>query len=203
MIRTFLAVELSQAVRNAITSFEDDLKRRLQKDLSGEARISWVQPASIHLTMKFLGDTNEGLVAPLKDAVSQAVAAQQSATLPIERLGVFPRLQGPRVVWVGPSDEWERGEEARRLTAIQESIEQGCAELNLAREAKAFHPHLTLARIKEGERQVGQALARGGMMDRPVSLGSVAVDSIVLMKSDLRPTGSVYTKLWEIKIGER
>ena len=203
MIRTFLAVELSQAVRNAITSFEDDLKRRLQKDLSGEARISWVQPASIHLTMKFLGDTNEGLVAPLKDAVSQAVAAQQSATLPIERLGVCPRLQLPRLVWVGPSDEWERGEEARRLTAIQESIEQGCAELNLTREAKAFHPHLTLARIKEGERQVGQALARGGMMDRPVSLGSVAVDSIVLMKSDLRPTGSVYTKLWEIKIGER
>lgn len=203
MIRTFLAVELSEAVRSAIASFQTELKRRLQKDLSREARISWVRPESIHLTIKFFGDTDEGLVAPLRDAVSQAVSTQQSAMLPIERLGVFPRLQGPRVVWLGPSEEWEGGEDARRLAAVQQAIEQGCAELGFVREAKAFHPHLTLARIKEGERQVGIALARSGMMDRPVSLGSTAIESIVLMKSDLRPTGSVYTKLWEVKVGSR
>jgi 2'-5' RNA ligase len=203
MIRTFLAVELSEAVRNAIASFQDTLKRRLQKDSSREVRISWVQPASMHLTIKFLGDTDERLVEPLHEAVSQAVATHRSAALPIERLGGFPRLQGPRVVWVGPSEEWERGEEARRLSAIQQSVEQGCADLGFALETKAFHAHLTLARIKEGERQVGQALARSGMMECPATVGSISVDSIVLMKSDLRPTGSVYTKLWEVKMGGR
>jgi RNA 2',3'-cyclic 3'-phosphodiesterase len=203
MMRTFLAVELSEAVRNAIASFQNELKRRIQQDISREVRLSWVPSESIHLTMKFLGDTDDGFVAPLRDAVSQAVSTHQSAALPVERLGVFPRLQGPRVVWVGPSEEWERGEEARRLAAIQQSIEQGCAELGFVREAKAFHAHLTLARIKEGERQVGNVLARSGVMDRPVTLGSVPVDSIALMKSDLRPSGSVYTKLWEVKVGEQ
>jgi 2'-5' RNA ligase len=86
------------------------------------------------------------------------------------------------------------------LATIHQVIEQGCAEVGFAREAKSFHPHLTLARIKEGERQVGNALARSGMMDSPVTLASVPVDSIVLMKSDLRPSGSLYTKLWEVKI---
>jgi 2'-5' RNA ligase len=203
MIRTFLAVELSEAVRNAITSLQDALKRRLQKDLSREARVVWVRPDSIHLTIKFLGDTDEGLVAPLQEALTLALATQQSAALPIERLGVFPRLQGPRVVWVGPPEEWERGEEAQRLAAIQQSVEQGCAELGFAREPKAFHPHLTLARVKEGERQFGQALARSGVMDCPVALGSAAIESIVFMKSDLRPTGSVYTKLWGVTLGGR
>ena len=88
MIRTFLAVELSEAVRNAIASFQDTLKRRLQKDSSREVRISWVQPASMHLTIKFLGDTDERLVEPLHEAVSQAVATHRSAALPIERASV-------------------------------------------------------------------------------------------------------------------
>jgi 2'-5' RNA ligase len=61
-------------------------------------------------------------------------------------------------------------------------------------------PHLTLARIKEGERHIGQALAKSGVMDRPLSSKSLAIESVVLMKSELRPTGSVYTKLWEIAL---
>ena len=202
MIRAFLAVELSEAVRNAIGSFQDELKRGVQRELSREARISWVQPASIHLTIKFLGDTDEQLIAPLHDTVSHAIAMQHAGAVPIERLGAFPRLQAPRVLWVGPPEGWEHGEEFRRLAAIQQAIEQCCAEFGFARETKGLHPHLTLARVKEGERQVGHGLARSGVMDRAVSLGSLAIGSIVLMKSDLRPTGSPYTKLWEVKVGE-
>ncbi|HEX2056213.1 MAG TPA: RNA 2',3'-cyclic phosphodiesterase [Nitrospiraceae bacterium] len=203
MIRTFLAVELPEAVRGAIRSFQEELTRRIQKELPKDARISWVQPASMHITIKFLGDTDDLLLTPLRDVVSQVAAAQEPVAVPIERLGAFPRLQAPRVLWVGPSEEWERGEEAQRLAAIHQVIEQGCMEFGFAREAKGFHPHLTLARIKDGDRPVGNGLARSGMIDRPVTLGSVPVDSIVLMKSDLRPTGSVYTKLWEVKVGAR
>jgi RNA 2',3'-cyclic 3'-phosphodiesterase len=203
MMRTFLAVELSQPVRSAIASFQEELKRRIQMELPKEARISWVQPGSMHITIKFLGDTDDQLLAPLRDAVSRVAAAQEPAVVPIERLGAFPRLQAPRVLWVGPSEEWERGEEAQRLGACHQAIEHACAELGFTREGKAFHPHLTLARIKDGDRHVGIGLARSGMMDRPVSFGSVAVESIVLMKSDLRPSGSVYTKLWEVKMAGR
>ena len=75
--------------------------------------------------------------------------------------------------------------------------------MSFLRETKPFSPHLTLARIKTGERQVGAALAKGGVLDSPLSVGTLAVESVVLMKSELKQTGSVYTKLWEVKIGEQ
>jgi 2'-5' RNA ligase len=200
MIRAFLAVELPEAVRSAIGSFQAELKRRLEKESAKEVRISWVPPASMHLTIKFLGDMDEQLIAPLRDAVARARDTQQACSVPIERLGAFPRPQGPRVLWVGPSEEWERGADARQVGAIQRLIEQGSTELGFPPETKPFNPHLTLARIKQGERQVGNGLVRSGMMDHPLALGSLAIESIVLMKSDLRPTGSVYTRLWEVKM---
>jgi RNA 2',3'-cyclic 3'-phosphodiesterase len=201
MIRAFLAVELPQELRDAIASFQNDLKRRLQIEASKGARISWVQPASIHLTIKFFGDIDEQLIAPLRETVARAVGHLQPVVVPVERLAAFPRPQAPRVLWVGPSQEWEQGDEAQRLRAIHRSIEQACENRDFPREAKPFNPHLTLGRIKEGERYAGNALVRSGVMDRPVTLGSFAIDSVLLLKSDLRPTGSVYTKLWEVKIG--
>jgi 2'-5' RNA ligase len=87
------------------------------------------------------------------------------------------------------------------MAEIHGAIEQACEGLGFLRETRPFSPHLTLARIKVGERQVGVILAKGGVLDRPISLGSLALASVVLMKSELKPTGSVYTKLWEVKIG--
>jgi 2'-5' RNA ligase len=66
---------------------------------------------------------------------------------------------------------------------------------------RSWSPHLTLARIKEGGRSMGQVLAKSGVMDRPLALGSLAVDAIVLMKSELKPTGSQYTILWSSRLG--
>ena len=93
-----------------------------------------------------------------------------------------------------------RGAEAKRIAEIHGAIEQACEGLRFLRETKPFSSHLTLARIKVGERQVGVALAKGGVLDRPLSLGSLAVESVVLMKSELKPTGSVYTKLWDVQL---
>jgi 2'-5' RNA ligase len=203
MIRTFLAVELQPALRDAIDSCQRDLRRCLEKERAKAVRMAWVHPSAIHLTMKFLGDTDEGLVAPLREAVARAVVSREAGTLPIERLGAFPRPQAPRILWVGPSEEWARGSEARGISALQHHVEEACAEFGFLREAKPFNPHLTLVRIKEGERHVGNELARSGVMDSPLAVGSLAVDAIVLMKSDLRPTGPVYTRLWDVTIPAR
>jgi 2'-5' RNA ligase len=86
------------------------------------------------------------------------------------------------------------------MTEIYGVIEQACEGVGFVRETKVFSPHLTLARIRLGERYVGIALTQSGVLDRPVSVGSLAVESVVLMKSELRPTGSVYTKLWEVRL---
>jgi len=198
MIRAFLAVELSEDLRTHIAQVQQDLKQRLSRDHPKGIRISWVQPASIHLTIKFLGDIDELLVDPLREAVSNLMKAHQRIQIPIERLEAFPHPHQPRVLWVGPSEPWEQGEDAKRLAALHQAVESCCQSFGFAPEGRPLSPHLTLARIKEGERQVGQALAKNGVMDRPLSLGLVVVGLVVLMKSELRPTGSVYTKLWEV-----
>jgi 2'-5' RNA ligase len=202
VIRAFLAVELSQELQAGLATVQQELKHRIEPELKRDMRISWTQPASIHLTLKFLGDMDEQAIDPLLVVVEQAIGSQIAVNVPIERLGAFPRPQSPRVLWVGPLENWDRGAEAKRIAEIHGAIEQACEGLRFLRETKPFSPHLTLARIRVGERQVGAALAKGGVLDRPLSLGSLAVESVVLMKSELKPTGSVYTKLWEVRLKE-
>ena len=202
MIRAFLAVELSQELQAGLATVQQELKHRIEPELKRDMRISWTQPASIHLTLKFLGDMDEQVIDPLLVVVEQAIGSQIAVNVPLERLGAFPRPQSPRVLWVGPLENWDRGAEAKRIAEIHGAIEQACEGLSFLRETRPFSPHLTLARIKVGERQVGVALAKSGVLDRPLSLGSLAVESVVLIKSELRPTGSVYTKLWEVRLKE-
>jgi len=201
VIRAFLAVELSQELQAELATVQQDLKRRIEPEMKRDTRISWAKPASIHLTIKFLGDMDEQVIDPMLVAVEQTVGSQRPVNVPLERLGAFPRPQSPRVLWVGPSENWERGGEATRIAEIHGAIEQACEGLSFLRETRPFSPHLTLARIKVGERHVGVALAQSGVLDLPLSLGSLAVASVVLMKSELKPTGSVYTKLWNVRLG--
>ena len=200
MIRAFLAVELSQELQAELATVQQDLKRSIEPEMKRDTRISWAKPASIHLTIKFLGDMDEKVIDPLLLAVEQTIGRQMPVNVPLERLGAFPRPQSPRVLWVGPSENWERGAEATRIAEIHGAIEQACEDVGFLRETKPFSPHLTLARMKMGERYVGVALAQGGVLDRPISSGSLAVESVVLMQSELRPTGAVYTKLWEVRL---
>jgi 2'-5' RNA ligase len=200
VIRTFLAVELSQELRAALAFLQQELKHALELEMKRDMRISWVQPQSLHLTIKFLGDMDEQMIDPLRAALEQALRTHTAVNVPLERLGGFPRPHSPRVLWVGPAEIWERGPEAGRIGEIHGAIEQTCDGLGFLRETRPFSPHLTLARIRVGERQVGVALARSGVLDRPLSLGALAMESVALMKSELKPTGSVYTKLWEVRL---
>ena len=200
MIRAFLAVDLPQELRAELATIQQELKRNIESEMKQNMRISWAQPASIHLTIKFLGDMDEQVIDSLQVAVEQAIGNQTAVNVPLERLGAFPRPQSPRVLWVGPSENWEQGAEARRAAGIHGAIEHACEGLGFLRETKPFSPHLTLARIRIGERHVGVALTQSGVLDRPISLDSLAVESVVLMKSELRPTGSVYTRLWEARL---
>ena len=200
MIRAFLAVELLPGLRAELAALQQGLKQSIEPEMKRDMRISWVQSAKMHLTIKFLGDMDEQVIAPLRGEVEHAIESQPSVYVPLERLGAFPRPQSPRVLWVGPSENWEQGVEGKRVTEIHRAIEQACEDLGFLHEAKPFSPHLTLARMKRGERHVGAALAKSGVLDSPLSLGSLAVESVVLIKSELNPTGSVYTRLWETRL---
>jgi RNA 2',3'-cyclic 3'-phosphodiesterase len=200
MIRAFLAVELSPGLRAELAALQQELRQSIEQEMKQNRHISWVQPAKMHLTIKFLGDMDEQLLDPLLGVLEQALGSQPSMSMPLERLGVFPRPHSPRVLWIGPSEHWERGTEAKKMVEIRDAIEEASESLGFLREAKPFSPHLTMARIKTGERHVGAVLATSGVLDQPLSLGSLAVGSVVLVKSELKPTGSVYTRLWEARL---
>ena len=200
MIRAFLAVELSEDVRAQITRIQQDLKSQFTREMPRAVHISWVHPASIHLTIKFLGDTDEQIIEPLREALAGVFKDQHAIPIPLERLGAFPSLRAPRVLWVGAVERWEQGEEAKRLAELHAAVEACCDSLGFAPDSRPLSPHLTLARIKAGGREFGQVLAASAVLDRPLVLGALAVESIALMKSDLRPTGSVYTKLWDVRL---
>lgn len=197
MVRAFLAIELPRELRTTLAAIEQDMKRQLERTVDRHVRVSWVRPDSMHLTLRFLGDTADESIEPLRVAIEASMSAHQAIPIPLERLGTFPRPQAPRVLWVGPSASWEQGRDAQRLAAIHREVETCCRAANFAPDERPFSLHLTLARIKEGARQVGQVLAQNGLLERPVTIGTLLLGAIVLMKSDLRPTGSVYTKLWE------
>ena len=201
MIRAFLAVNLSEPLRSNLTTIHSELKQRLSGELSKHVRVSWVRPPSLHLTVKFLGDIDEQLIGPMQKAMENVLSGHRAIEIPLDRLGVFPRLQQARVLWVGPLEVWETSQDAARLASLHRAVDDCCSSLNLAPDTRPLSPHLTLARIKEGGRDFGQILARSGLLDKPVSAGSMMVDAIHLMRSELRPTGSVYTKLWEVRIG--
>lgn len=202
MIRAFLAVELTDDLRRAVALVQQEVRRRIEGAEARGSRITWVKPAVLHLTIKFLGETDEQMVEPLRAAVLQAIGGRRALSVPLMRVGGFPRMQSPRVLWVGPGEGWELSEDCAEALAWQRSVDEGCRPFGFAPEPKPFSPHLTIARIKEGERQVGQTLANSGLLDRPREMGKLVLNGLSLMKSELRPEGPVYTKLWQVHVSD-
>lgn len=203
MIRAFLAIELDEPLRRRLAQLQQDLKAQVGRQASTDVRVSWTQPASIHLTVKFLGDMVESLVDPLREAIGQITGAHQALAIPLDRLGAFPHLQQPRVLWVGPPSSWAQSSDGQRLAEMHRAIEVCGESLGFVSDGRPFSSHLTVARIKGGERTMGRILAAHDLMHRSLALGALSVESIVLMKSVLRPTGSVYTPLWSCRLAER
>jgi 2'-5' RNA ligase len=199
-VRAFIAVELADAVRAQIAGIQQDLRRTLEGEGPAGPRIAWTRPASLHLTLKFLGDIDEASAPALHGTLAAALRSCCPIAIPLARLGAFPRAQEPRALWLGAPIAWERGPDAARLVALVNAIE-ACAEpLGVPRERRPFTPHLTLARIKSGERHAGRALARRAAFDRAWPLGPLVVDALTLMKSRLDSGGAVHTPLWTIRL---
>ena len=198
MIRAFIAVELDDALRGQIARVQQQLSTQLDREVSPGVRVAWVKPASMHLTLKFLGDIDERRVGALRDAIAAATAGRRPLWIPLTRLGGFPRPQEPRALWIGAPMEWTAGPDGKELAALVGVIEDCCAVEGVPRESRPFAPHLTLARIKAGERQAGRALASA--LEQPLALGPLAVGDFGLMRSRLTRDGAVHTRLWELPL---
>jgi 2'-5' RNA ligase len=185
-VRSFIAIELPESVRSALSGIQRELKK------SG-ADVRWVRPENIHLTLKFLGTIEESMVRNITDILQKACGKYSAFTLTLSGAGAFPHARAPRVVWVGT-------EENGALVDLQRDIEEGLASLGFDQERRTFAAHLTLGRFKSPRGK--QTLMETLETYRERELGSLEVGSISLMKSDLGPAGAKYTKLAEIRLGK-
>jgi 2'-5' RNA ligase len=185
-IRSFLAIELPSAIAKGIGRVQYDLKQ-------SHADVRWVEPNRIHLTLKFFGDIDEEACDGIMDAVGRAVSDVKPFTITIKALGGFPRWKNPRVVWMGVEDG------AGVLKPLQGAIEKCLGEIGYPREEREFKPHLTLGRVRSGKGRPELLKRMEGFLH--VELGEFRVERLVLFKSDLRPTGPMYTELKALILG--
>ena len=180
MIRSFIAIEIPEETKAMIADVQQELKK------SG-AGVRWVKPGSMHLTLKFLGNIRPEQVDDIAAAVAQEVRSESVLTLQAEGLGGFPSQRKPRVIWVGLEGE------VQRLSRIQARVEIGLEPFGFAREKRPFRPHLTIGRVKD-RRRLQHLVDAMSALELP-QFNSFDADEIILYKSDLRPTGAIYTRL--------
>lgn len=185
-LRAFVAFKLPEAILDHARSLQDALKGHGLK-------LKWVKPSNLHLTLKFLGEIPEGDAAAIGETVQSAIGSEAPLKLAVQGMGVFPGIKRPRVLWTG------FGGEVQRLKQLQTRIEDQFEGMGYRREKRGFKAHLTLARIKGrlSSRRLLRAIEEVG--DFPPQ--PFTAQRLILYKSDLRPTGAIYTVLKEVELG--
>ena len=199
-MRAFLAVVISSELRDQISVVQQQLKDLTAAESNRRIRITWVKPEAIHLTIKFLGEIDEGTVDPLRSSISAAIDGWPVSEVPLGTIGAFPRIQAPRALWIGPPADWDPSDEAKSVLELAARIDAACEKFAVPRDSHPWRPHLTLARVRVGERDVGSALEINGLTTRTHDFGVVHIDGITLMKSEMRPDGPVHTPLWTLTL---
>lgn len=190
-LRAFIAIDLPQPIQEAIEKQTSRLRQA-----AGDGLVRWIPPQNIHLTLKFLGNIAASHMDFLKQLLHQTADSHQPFDVQIGGIGSFPNSKLPRVLWAGvhaPAD----------LASLQKNIEAGAARLGYEKEARPFSPHLTLGRVRQGidsrDLQKISAALNGIQIG---NIGSARVDAVHLYKSELRPEGSLYTKLFSAPLSK-
>ena len=184
-IRTFIAIDLPLSLQESL----DKQTARLRQTL-GDNVIRWVSPHNMHLTLKFLGKVPAAHLDFLKQMLTQAADSTPQFDLQIGGIGSFPSSKRPRVLWVGIHAPTS-------LASLQRMIEEGANRLGFEKEERAFSPHLTVGRIRQGiDVKEIQKISNAISTIQLGKIGTARVDSVHLYKSDLNSEGSVYTKLF-------
>lgn len=190
LLRAFIALEIPFEIREAIYN----ATAPLQKWIGSGVR--WVPLENMHLTLKFLGDVSPANVEMLSQMLHAEASLFHCFDLRLSGLGSFPNLKRPRVIYIGI-------QAPAALEALHRGIESASRRLGYETEERGFSPHLTIGRVKHASRVTEQQTIRRALEETRIDLLGIArVDSVHLYKSDLKPSGSVYTRLYSASLGK-
>jgi 2'-5' RNA ligase len=184
-IRTFIAIALPEEIHQQLASLQLALKKHY-------ADVSWVKPENIHLTLQFLGEIHPNLAEKVGVCLEEVVPTQISFTIEVAGTGVFPNPKRARVLWVGVTQGKEQ------LIQLQSVIEQSLLKLNIPKEDRPFHPHLTLGRVRSPKNL--DAVVTELLNQDKLSCGITTATHVTLFSSKLSPNGATYTPLKQIPL---
>lgn len=184
VVRSFIAIDFSAEVNKNV----ELLLQRLRNQVPDQV-VRWTPSGNLHLTLKFLGDVSVNSLDLLKDALTGEAQLHPEFELHVSGLGAFPKLSQPRVIWAGI-------EAPETLMSLQRGIDVQMERLGYAREDRPFTAHLTLGRVSRNAHPEDVRTAAAVLTRQSVNgLGSCRVQQVILYRSDLKPGGSVYTRM--------
>lgn len=189
-MRLFVGIELDDAVVSAASAIVDELKRRAST-LAPRARIGWVTPERMHLTVRFIGHVDDLQVPTIRDALAPAIPVEPFE-LHVDGIGTFPPTGSPRVIWAGLTLG------TPFVLDVERHVTARLQVVGIAPEERAYSPHLTLGRVREPAGLHAARLLDG--LPSPV-LGSTRVSACTLFESRLSPKGPTYVALQRTVLG--
>ena len=183
--RVFIAIEIPSAIQDTI--FQQTARLR---ESANASLVRWVDKGNVHLTLKFLGETPSKNIPFIEQMLTRETAPLQPFEIQIRRLGSFPNSKRPRVIWVGI-------QVPAALESLYQSVDSACARLGYPKEERPFSPHLTIGRVRQNLSKIDLSKISDALEATHLnSLGAATIDAAHLYKSDLKPSGPVYTKLF-------
>ncbi len=191
MPRLFIAIQISSDIIKKITEISNYFQTQVPSDL-----MKWVDPANLHITIKFLGETPEKKIEQINAILLQSVEGWVPFDLSIEGLGMYPHHRQPRTLWLDVKGNGS-------LVAYHKNLDELLQKAGFEKDRKPYSPHLTLARVRDrtdrdAAHQIGVTLSQF----KVDPLGTLKVDAIKLVQSELTPKGPIYTTLFSTPLGE-
>ncbi len=181
-MRTFIALEMQKEIKDQLARIQSNLK-------AAGADVKWVETQNIHLTLKFLGEVSEDRIKEVKSTLDEIAKQTKPFEISVKDVGAFPKASFPRVIWAGIDNGKAESEQLANL------LEDNLENMGFERESRPFRTHLTIGRVKSPKNK--EALIEKLLSTKIEKPLIQKVNSVVLFKSDLRPTGPIYSKLHE------
>ena len=191
MLRSFVALEVPAGIQIALANSTDSLRQALPRPL-----VRWVEPKNVHLTILFLGDVPPARLEQLADALREEANTLEPFDLTVRGLGAFPHARKARIIWIGL-------EAPPGLAALVRGVQSAAAKLGFALEDRPLSPHLTIGRVGQHTTADDLQRVRAALEATTIGLvGTFRVEALQVFKSELKPGGPVYTKLYSLSLGK-
>lgn len=186
-MRAFIAIELPKEIKKYLAGLQEQLK-------TAGADVKWVAPENIHLTLKFLGEIDEKKVNQVKEILAEVGGNKNSFPIRLSSLGAFPKINFPRIIWVGIDQGSAETEE------IVRGLEQNFSQIGIPKEGRPFSSHITIGRMRSSLNRQKLVQELNNLVNKRKDNLEFLATKITLFKSTLTPKGPVYETLKEISL---